>query len=711
MRTRSLHVLLRCLVALAMTGFAAAALADDTSAEKEKGYLATLRSDGPGGEKALACKGLAVHGSAAAVPDLAKLLGDEKLSSWTRIALEAIPGPEADEALRTAAQALEGRLLIGVINSIGVREDAKAVDGLAKRLSDKDVEVASAAAVALGKIGDAAATKALQQALTDAPENVRTAVAEGCILCAEKLLAAGDDKQAAELYDEIRQAEVAKPRILEATRGAILARKNEGIPLLLEQIRSADKHFFRLGLTTARELPGAEVTAALASEVGKSSPESAALLLTALGDRNDPAALPAVITAANTGTIPVRIAAVAVIGRLGDASSIATLLEMAGDANAELSGAAKEALAGLTGEKVNAEIVARLDKAQGKTLSALIGLIGQRRIEATPALVKALNSKDAEVRTAALTALGETVGQDQLSVLINQAVTTKNEADAKVALQALRVAAVRMPDTEVAAAQLAAALPKAPATAKVSLLETLGTMGGNKALDTLVATVKGSDDELRDTSSKMLGEWMSVDAGPKLLDLAKNAPTDKYRVRALRGYIRLARQFTMPDAQRAQMLQSAFTAATRDDERQLVLPILERYPSLGTLEVAINATKTPSLKEDATRVALVVAQKVDKKAEAQAMLAKMGLERMKIEIVKAQYGAGSTQKDVTDVLKKQVGEYPVIVLPAATYTASFGGDPVPGTPKQLTIEYKIDGKAGKATFPENTPVVLPIPKS
>src|SRR5262245_38223409 len=100
------------------------------SPEKEKELIAILRSDAAPGDKALACKGLVLDGSAACVPDVAKLLTDPQLHSWARTTLEAIPGSEADEALRKAAETLEGRLLIGTINSIGVRRDAKAVEQL-----------------------------------------------------------------------------------------------------------------------------------------------------------------------------------------------------------------------------------------------------------------------------------------------------------------------------------------------------------------------------------------------------------------------------------------------------------------------------------------------------------------------------------------------------------------------------------------------------
>ncbi len=118
--------------------------------ENEAELVAILTGDAPAADKAMACKRLAVYGSAEAAPELAKLLGNEQLSSWARIALENIPGAKVDEALRTASESLQGKLLVGTLNSIGVRRDAAAVDVLKKRLQDSDVEVASAAAVALG---------------------------------------------------------------------------------------------------------------------------------------------------------------------------------------------------------------------------------------------------------------------------------------------------------------------------------------------------------------------------------------------------------------------------------------------------------------------------------------------------------------------------------------------------------------------------------
>jgi hypothetical protein len=341
----------------------------------------------------------------------------------------------------------------------------------------------------------------------------------------------------------------------------------------------------------------------------------------------------------------------------------------------------------------------------------LIDLVGQRRLEATPVLVKALNSSDGAVRVAALKALGETVSGKELSVLIGQVVASKNPADAEIAQKALRAACVRMPDREACATEVAAAIPKAPPASRAGLLETLGQVGGAKALETIGAAVKGSDSQLQETGSRVLGEWMSVDAAPVLLDLAKTAPGSKYQVRAMRGYIRLARQFTMPDPQRAEMCVSALAASRREDEQKLVLAVLERYPMPATLDIALQAAKTPALKEDATRAALVIIQKLgDTAGDPKELLGKLGLDPIKVEIVKAEYGAGANQKDVTEALQKQVRDVPLILLPSPSYSKSFGGDPVPGTAKQLKVRYKINGKQGEASFPENSTVMLPMPK-
>ena len=101
----------------------AAADNQNSSAEKERQLIAILKSDAPAQEKAVPCKQLAIYGTKEAVPALAPLLSNPQLSSWARIALEAIPDAAAGDALRKAMSEVKGNLLVGVINSISVRPD------------------------------------------------------------------------------------------------------------------------------------------------------------------------------------------------------------------------------------------------------------------------------------------------------------------------------------------------------------------------------------------------------------------------------------------------------------------------------------------------------------------------------------------------------------------------------------------------------------
>jgi HEAT repeat protein len=690
------------------------------SPKKEADLIAVLKSDAPKAKKADACKDLAVYGSQKAVPELARLLPDEQLASWARIALEAIPGPDSDAALRNAIASLKGQLLVGTINSIGVRRDGTASGALAARLNDADVAVASAAAVALGHIGNADAAKSLEQALAHSSGKVRPAVAEGLVLCAERSLKAGRSADAVALYDAVRKANVPEQRLVEATRGAILARKDQGISLLLEQLRSPDKRLFRMALGTAREFPGRQVDQELAAELERATPERAALLIGAMADRKQTVVVAALLNAAERGPVPVRIAAVAALGRVGNDSCVAPMLGIALDSDADLAKAAKSALIDIPGEDVDTHLVAGLrGTPEGPMYPLLIEVVGERRIKAVDELVKALASSEDVVRVAALKALGTTVPADKLSVVISQVVAPTHDQDAAEAEKALKAACVRMPDREACSKQLAAAMERSSVTTKIALLKILGAVGGTEALTTIGSVAKTGDPELQDASSRLLGEWMTSDAAPVLLDLAKTASGEKYRVRALRGYIRIARQFTMPEQQRCEMCQNAMAAAVQPAEQKLVLDVLKlkKYESVAMLQLAAKFTRDfPKLNHDTTQATLFIARELgDEKHSSTAdevrdILSHAKLEKVKVEIVSAEYGAGDKKKDVTKTLQKLATDVQLVSLASPSYSTSFSGDPAPGTPKQLRIQYRINGKADDATFGENAVIVLPAPR-
>jgi len=102
--------------------------------------------------KAKACQRLAVVGDKSTVPALASLLPHAQLSHYARIALEPMPDRSADEALRTSLGKVQGKLLVGVISSIGKRRDRNAITAIEKLRHESDGDVAGAADAALARI-------------------------------------------------------------------------------------------------------------------------------------------------------------------------------------------------------------------------------------------------------------------------------------------------------------------------------------------------------------------------------------------------------------------------------------------------------------------------------------------------------------------------------------------------------------------------------
>ena len=105
----------------------------------------------------------------------------------------------------------------------------------------------------------------------------------------------------------------------------------------------------------------------------------------------------------------------------------------------------------------------------------------------------------------------------------------------------------------------------------------------------------------------------------------------------------------------------------------------------------------------------IVKKLPEESAEAYALAKGLGLEKVKLEIVKATFGAGDRQKDVTDVVRKNAGSLALIFIPGDNFNKVFGGDPAPNAEKHLTIDYTIDGKAGTAKIGENGTILLPTP--
>jgi len=172
----------------------------------EQDLVAILKSNASANEKCDACQQLRLVGTAKAVPTVAPLLTDERTAQAARYALEGMPCPEAVKAMRKAADKSSGLIKAGLIDSLGWRRDTGAVSMLKKSLSDSDPAVASAAAAALGRIGNKKAADALLGARDK--KEIQPVVLDALLRCADQLKADGDATKAKVVYTSLTDSTI-----------------------------------------------------------------------------------------------------------------------------------------------------------------------------------------------------------------------------------------------------------------------------------------------------------------------------------------------------------------------------------------------------------------------------------------------------------------------------------------------------------------------
>ncbi len=570
-------------------------------------------------DKAKACQQLAVVGTEQSVPVLTGLLSDPELSHYARFGLEPIPSPQVDVALREALEQLQGRMLVGVINSIGMRRDAAAVDSLQQLTKSDDPQVAACSAGSLARIGTDSAVAALQELLT-ASEPMRSTAAESLLTVAQARMAQQKPEAAAAICEALQQAELPQHLAMAALSGLIRTRGEQGIPLLQECLKSEDPDRFQVALQAAHELGNQQAAEMLIKELQPTLTGSSAeneehtvrqvLMIYTLGDLKQEVALPVILDAAESSKPAVQLAAIRVLAELGDASAVPNLLTAALRESGELAEAARNSLAELPGEGVDAALTQRLGQSEGTELPVVIQLVGRRGIDsAVSELLRLADRQDPQVRQAAIEALGLTIDLERISALIDRLATPAQAEDAEAVKESLKRAVLRMPDRAATTQKLLDAMKDASSSARVDLLDLLGVVGGPEALAGVVEMAKSGGTEMEDAATRVLGEWMSADAAPVLLELTGQLDNERFRTRALRGYIRIARQLNVPTDQRIAMCRTALEVAQQDAEKKLALEVLARNPASESLALVVPYLDVESLRSEAATAAVTIAEK------------------------------------------------------------------------------------------------------
>ena len=598
-----------------------------SAADEVAELCAILQSDAPLHDRGVACQRLAVVGSAESIPVLATLLGDAELSHLARAALEAIPSPQVDSLFRQQLSTASGDQLIGIIDSIGNRRDTAAVESLALLLPQATGATQAAALSALGTIASPESaeilltllkTSANLQGNAGSNATLANAVADAALRCADRFAAEGKTAEALKVYDAVRAAPVSPTLLAAATLSTIRVSGSTGLALLNDQLASSNDDHFAVGLQAASRMPTRDVVGVLVRALPNATPQRAVMLLDALADLGDTSVLPAVREAVGSEHPGVKAAAISALGKVGDAAVLELLLAASGSDNAAVASAAQRSLAELHGEGVDQAILDTLQRTTAHQ-ETLLRLIGARRMNALPVLWAAMKTSELPVRLAALDSLGRTIPDSDLLSLVDVVLNTTGEEHA-AAIAALTSACRRASDPDETVRQISARFAAAPLELQRERFDVLKTIGGEEALRQVIRGAMDPEEPLQDAATRALGEWPTPDVGPELLPLCHSLQTPKFKIRALRAYVRVFKQFGLPSEERLQMAREAFALATRPEDKVLILHALLSFQNLESMQFALEHIKDPGLEATAAQVAIYISEQVsDKKAVIEAM--------------------------------------------------------------------------------------------
>ncbi len=350
---------------------------------------------------------------------------------------------------------------------------------------------------------------------------------------------------------------------------------DELIPLVIDLLGEKDKDLRALGLEQIRaEAKGQAATLQFAAQLPKLPPEVQTELLSALADRGDPAARPAVVELlAATKDEPVRVAAMGALGFLGEPADATLLLRFLANGSPAEQAAARTSLERLPGEAASATIATEMKRSKPPERVMLIELLANRRAFNTAAdiLPDAVNA-DPVVRSAAMAALGQLAGPEQIPGMVRGILAAEQGKEREAAEKAVMFVCGRIEDAQQQAKPLLAAMDELDRDDRTILLPALGRVGGPDALKMVNAAIAASDPAIHEAGLRALCNWPDASVAPDLIELVRMDKHPDHRIAALRALIRVA---PLPDGrtdlEKLELLQKALTLCTRDTERKLVL--------------------------------------------------------------------------------------------------------------------------------------------
>ncbi len=581
---------------------------------REEELIRVLTSNAAPDAKIVACQKLKICGSSRAIPALAALLGNERLSLAACDVLQSMPLPQAGRALLQALDRTAGAAEAGIIDSLGVRGETAAIPVLRTRLNAQNLQVATAAARALGKIGALDSVKPLWSAFNRPGSGVmHEAAVDGLLRCADRLAQKRQTSRARAIYERLyNSAEDEKVRIA-AYAGMVRSSGTRGPSLLAAALVGRPGPAQMAALQLAHELNTPGTVLAIAALLPRVDSSIKLALLETLAFRNDPIAAPAAAELVSSPESEVRVQALKALGPLGDASSVLLLSQFAAAGTPPEQAAAREALTELKRGNVAESLVNQLATATPEVQAELVRALGDRGEQrAVPRLLYLAERAPDPARKSAIQALGLLVDQPDLPSLIRYVVTTTNATARGQASEALNTACqhILTKRGQVDVQVLVRSIMLGRSEARIALVPSCSGLISPDVRLALRSVLTDPDPRVHAAGFRALCATIDSDLIEDLVVLARTTKDRNERQQAILAGVRLATDqetVRISKGQRLARLKALLLAAKEPQEKKVVLTGLGHIPEFEALRSVEPSLEDQALQPEAAQAAIKIA--------------------------------------------------------------------------------------------------------
>jgi len=579
-----------------------------------------------------AARHLAYIGTERSLKDFARMLNSEESVGLACLALSTYPRGEADDALRSALASTTGKTQVQIINTLGDRRDPGSVKALAELAVGSDPVIVEAAVVALAKIGNSQARKALDTLFKGdfQSENVRTLAR---LQTAIQLADDGDKDAIPILESLITPAQPVSVR--RSALAALLKVDQQGAPLrIVEVLRGNDAALKPVAIAAVRDLRAKDASENFGGTVlPQLPPEQQIWMIDSLAVRKDPAACTAIISTLDSSTdTSVRQAAAQALGRIGEPTFAAPLGKaLAATTNSDECRVIVASVAALReGKATDQAVLAEIKNAEGQARAYLVASLAARRSpEVIAVLFEELENPDPATAKAAFRVMSKAVTSETLFNLLTKFARLRNEklqADVETFVeQAVLTVEDNKPRSEAVRNVLAQTFHT---SGRAALVRMLPVCGDTNALKVTIRCLYDPERPVRDSAVNSLAEWPDILAWDALLGVHKTPREPRYRAIAMRGLVRLAsEQNAKPEAVLIERYRQLLAAAKEDTERKMVLGALGGVAHPDALQLAVSGLNLPRVRAEAEAAIKRIAEAIKDKHPEEAKVALNRLSR------------------------------------------------------------------------------------